>query len=75
MLISFVAFPLFPPSLLALKMQELEQRVIEAEQRAEDAEKQVRDSLMVALVQAKQELPLNSFQSSIQTAVCNAVLC
>lgn len=35
-------------------MQELEQRVIEAEQRAEDAEKQVRDSLMVALVQVQQ---------------------
>jgi len=35
-------------------MQELEQRVIEAELRAEDAEKQVRDSLMVALVQAQQ---------------------
>lgn len=54
MLISFLSFPLSPPSLLALKMQELEQRVIEAEQRAEDAEKQVRDSLMVALVQAQQ---------------------
>lgn len=42
------------------KMQELEQRVIEAEQRAEDAEKQVRDSLVVALVQAQPYLTLNS---------------
>lgn len=46
MLICFLSFPL-SHSLLALKMQELEQRVIEAEQRAEDAEKQVRDFLMV----------------------------
>lgn len=53
MLISFLSSHLSPPP-LALKMQELEQRVIEAEQRAEDAEKQVRDSLMVTLVQAQQ---------------------
>lgn len=75
MLISFLSFPISPSSLLALKMQELEQRVIEAEQRAEDAEKQVRDSLLFAPVQAKQELTLNSPQSSIQTARCSAVLC
>lgn len=31
-------------SFLAVKMQELEQRMIEAEQRAENAEKQVRGS-------------------------------
>lgn len=43
MLISY--FSLFLTCLLILKMQELEQRVMEAEQRAEDAEKQVRGHL------------------------------
>lgn len=58
---------------LVLKMQELEQRVIEAEQRAENAEKQVGCSLTLALLKAQQVF-LFALQPPIQTAVCTMKL-
>lgn len=61
MLISY--FSLFLTCLLILKMQELEQRVMEAEQRAEDAEKQVRGHLTWLWYKPSRNLLSTSYNS------------